>query len=79
MGHPFKNRDPRLEATVVTPGSIFAGYQFETFPIVSNAGIIIQHHCPHANQDATNPYATFRDICGENTREKAVNTRANRK
>lgn len=27
---PFKNRDPRMNATIVVPGSIFKGYQFET-------------------------------------------------
>lgn len=27
---PFENRDPRLDATVVLPGSIFLGYLFET-------------------------------------------------
>ncbi|MEQ9290163.1 MAG: RagB/SusD family nutrient uptake outer membrane protein [Cyclobacteriaceae bacterium] len=29
---PFENRDPRLHATCVVPGSIFLGYQFETHP-----------------------------------------------
>lgn len=30
--NPFVNRDPRLQATCVVPGSIFLGYQFETHP-----------------------------------------------
>lgn len=31
-GKPFINRDPRLQATCVVPGSVFLGYQFETHP-----------------------------------------------
>src|SRR5690606_34923957 len=30
--NPFENRDPRLQATCVVPGSVFLGYQFETHP-----------------------------------------------
>jgi starch-binding outer membrane protein, SusD/RagB family len=30
--NPFENRDPRLHATCVVPGSIFLGFQFETHP-----------------------------------------------
>lgn len=29
---PFENRDPRLDATCVLPGSIFLGFRFETHP-----------------------------------------------
>lgn len=29
---PFENRDPRLDATCVLPGSVFMGFRFETHP-----------------------------------------------
>ena len=62
--NPFKNRDPRLAATVVTPGSIFAGYQFETHPDSTkcwdyNSTPAVRR----TNQDVTNPYATFSGYC----------------
>lgn len=62
--NPFDNRDPRLHATIVVPGSIFLGYQFETHPdslecwdYNSNPAVRRQ------NQDVTNAYATFSGYC----------------
>jgi starch-binding outer membrane protein, SusD/RagB family len=57
---PFENRDPRLGLTIVCPGSIFYGYQFETHKDslycwnynVSPAKRV-------ANLDATATYASF--------------------
>lgn len=61
---PFKNRDPRLAATVVTPGSIFAGYRFETHPdSVKCWDYNVTPPVLRKNQDATNPYATFSGYC----------------
>ena len=61
---PFKNRDPRLAATVVTPGSIFAGYQFETHPDSLKCwDYNVTPAVRRNNQDATNPYATFSGYC----------------
>jgi hypothetical protein len=57
---PFENRDPRLQATCVVPGSTFLGYQFETHP--DSLTIWDYNQTPArrvANQEVTNPYATF--------------------
>jgi len=58
--NPFENRDPRLQASVVVPGSTFLGYQFETHPDSTecwdyNSTPAVRRQ----NQDVTNPYATF--------------------
>ncbi|MGV8134365.1 MAG: RagB/SusD family nutrient uptake outer membrane protein [Mangrovibacterium sp.] len=61
---PFKNRDPRLAATVVVPGSVFAGYQFETHPDSLKCwDYNVTPAVRRKNQDATNPYATFSGYC----------------
>ena len=61
---PFKNRDPRLTATVVVPGSVFAGYQFETHPDSLKCwDYNVTPPVRRNNQDATNPYATFSGYC----------------
>lgn len=57
---PFENRDPRLRQSIAVPGDVYLGYQYETHKDsiqcwdynVSPARRI-------ANQDATNPYASF--------------------
>ena len=57
---PFENRDPRLYATIVHPGSVFLGYQFETHP--DSLTIWDYNQTPArrvGNQEVTNPYATF--------------------
>jgi hypothetical protein len=62
--NPFKNRDPRLEATIVLPGSTFLGYQFETHP--DSLECWDYNSIPavrRQNQDVTNPYATFSGYC----------------
>ena len=57
---PFENRDPRLAATIVYPGTVFLGYQFETHP--DSLTIWDYTETPArrvGNQEVTNPYATF--------------------
>lgn len=61
---PFENRDPRLDATIVLPGSIFVGYQFETHPDSLECwDYTVSPAVRRANQDVTNPYATFSGYC----------------
>ncbi|WP_106828347.1 RagB/SusD family nutrient uptake outer membrane protein [Parabacteroides pacaensis] len=61
---PFKNRDPRLDATIVLPGSIFQGYQFETHPDSLECwDYNVTPAVRRTNQDVTNPYATFSGYC----------------
>jgi hypothetical protein len=58
---PFMNRDPRLYASIVIPQSELAGFIFETHPDsiqtwrVENGIKTVRV----ANQDVTNPFATF--------------------
>lgn len=61
---PFINRDPRLNSTIVVPGSVFKGYQFETnkdsvkcWNYNTNPATRV------ANQDALNAYASFSGFC----------------
>lgn len=57
---PFENRDPRMQATLVLPGSVFLGYQFETHP--DSLQVWDYNQTPArrvTNQEVTNPYATF--------------------
>lgn len=57
---PFENRDPRLAMSIVLPGSIYYGYQFETHP--DSLKVWNYNVTPAArvsNTDATNQYATF--------------------
>lgn len=72
---PFENRDPRLAATIVYPGSVFLGYQFETHPDSLNIWDYNQTPARRvSNQEVTNPYATFsgymyKKYVGSDTRE----------
>lgn len=57
---PFKNRDPRLGATVVLPGSVLFNYQFETNP--DSLKIWNYNTSPATrvtNADATNAFTTY--------------------
>ncbi len=56
--NPFKNCDPRLAATIVTPGSQFGPYRFETHPD-SNKAWNYTTKTYVANTDVTNAYASF--------------------
>ncbi len=61
---PFENRDPRMYETCVVPGMIFAGFQFESHKdslLCWNYNVTPARRV--ANQDATNPYATFSGYC----------------
>ena len=57
---PQLNRDPRLDYTVVMPGTTFMGYQFETH---ADSVLCWNYNVTPAerieNQDVVNPYATF--------------------
>lgn len=58
--HPFEHRDPRLNWTIVTPGSVYCGYEYQTNKdslTCWNYNVNPPVRIP--NQDATNPYASF--------------------
>jgi hypothetical protein len=62
--HPFRNRDPRLDASIIRPGSKFAGYYFYTHPDSTKTTYIKNGQKKRVtNQDVTNPYATFTGYC----------------
>ncbi len=57
---PFENRDPRLKATILTPGQWMGGFRFETHPDSTKTsrnqnGVITRV----TNQEVTHAYATF--------------------
>ncbi len=61
---PFENRDPRLHYTLAVPGSIFAGYYFETHGdslLTWNYNVTPPRRV--GNLEATHAYATFTGIC----------------
>ena len=58
--NPFANRDPRLDASIVRPQSVFATYVFETHPDSLNTTRIVGGVATRvANQDVRNTFATF--------------------
>lgn len=58
--NPFANRDPRLDASIVRPQSVFATYVFETHPDSINTTKIVDGVATRvANQDVRNAFATF--------------------
>ena len=65
LAHPFRNRDPRLDATIVRPGAIADGFRFYTNPDSSMTWQILSSgdSTRVKNQDVTNPYATFTGYC----------------
>lgn len=73
--NPFVNRDPRLQATCVVPGSIFLGYQYETHP--DSLEVWDYNTDPPRrvnNLEVTHAYATFsgyqyRKFVQDDTRE----------
>jgi len=61
---PYQNRDSRLNSTIVLPGSVFAGYQFETHKdSVTCWNYNVTPAKRIANQDALNAYASFSGYC----------------
>lgn len=61
---PYLNRDPRLNFSCVVPGSVFDGYQFETHKDSLKCWNYNTTPATRvANQDATNPYASFSGYC----------------
>lgn len=60
--NPFENRDPRLDASIIRPQSVFGGVVFETNPDSVQTWRVDANGVPVtrvANTDATNPFATF--------------------
>lgn len=58
--NPFENRDPRLDATIVRPQSVYAGYVFETHPDSTETWFIDGEDSRRVtNRDVTNPFATY--------------------
>ena len=58
--HPFENRDPRLDASIIRPQTLFATYVFETHPDSVETWQIVDGDAKRvANQDVLNPFATF--------------------
>jgi len=58
--NPYQNRDPRLKITILVPGEIYNGYQFETHR--DSVKCWNYNTTPATrvdNQDALNAYATF--------------------
>lgn len=58
--HPFENRDPRLSYSVVLPGSVLFGFQFETHP--DSTEIWNYNEDPPVripNTDASHAFATY--------------------
>ena len=57
---PFEHRDPRLKATILVPGEVYNGYQFESH---RDSVKCWNYNTPVPtrvdNQDALNAYATF--------------------
>lgn len=57
---PWKNRDPRLDATVALPGSIYFGYQYETDrDSITCWNYNVSPPVRVPNIDATHAYASF--------------------
>jgi hypothetical protein len=58
--NPFENRDPRLDASIIRPQSIWGGYVFETHPdSVETSRLVDDEWVRVRNNDVTNPFATF--------------------
>lgn len=58
--NPFENRDPRLDASIIRPQSIYAGYVYETHPdSVETTRYVNGVATRVPNQDSTNPFASF--------------------
>jgi starch-binding outer membrane protein, SusD/RagB family len=58
--NPFENRDPRLDASIVRPQSMWGGFIFETHPDSTVTSKKVGDSWERVeNKDATNPFATF--------------------
>lgn len=58
--YPYESRDPRLNFTIVVPGSEYMGYQFETHKdSIQCWNYKVSPPARVSNQDALNPYASF--------------------
>lgn len=63
---PFDNRDPRLDYTIIHPGSWYTGYRFETHPDSTKTSAYINGVLTRvANLEVTNAYATFTGYVGK--------------
>jgi len=58
--NPFENRDPRLDDSIVRPGSILGGFVFETHPDSTKTFKIADGDSIRVdNEDTLNPFASF--------------------
>lgn len=58
--HPFENRDPRLQASVVLPGSVLFGYEFQTHDDSTKIwNYNVNPPIQIKNIEATHAYATY--------------------
>ena len=58
--HPFENRDPRLDYSILRPGMWHGGYKFETHPDSIKTSAVVNGDTVRINNlEATNAYATF--------------------
>lgn len=65
LAHPFENRDPRLDATIIHDGSISVGYIFYTHPDSTMTWFVESDGSKRrvSNQDVLNPFASFTGYC----------------
>lgn len=62
--HPFENRDPRLDASIIRPGSIFGGYIYYTHPDSTMTTYIQNGQKKRVeNHDVTNANASPTGYC----------------
>lgn len=62
--HPFENRDPRLDASIIRPGSIFGGYLYYTNPDSTMTTYIQNGQKKRVeNHDVTNANASPTGYC----------------
>jgi len=60
QAHPFQNRDPRLDASVIIPGELWGNYVFYTHPDSTETWQVKDGDSTRvANQNVLNPYATY--------------------
>lgn len=58
--HPFRNRDPRLDESIIRPGAWFDNFLFQTNPDSTKTYQVVGGDTTRVtNLEVTNPYATF--------------------
>ncbi len=62
--NPFENRDPRMQHSLILPGSIFSGYKYETHrDSVTTTNYKTTPPSRETNQDAVSQWASFSGYC----------------